>query len=188
MTMVKSFIIIINKRCGMTEIVLWKISASITRTLVVKISYILWVRVRDVMGDRSGTVCDRWWDGAWWQLHLRRGGRRQMPLWQLEPAGATASPRAGARRVAVCGSIWREQRNSLSRPPHPSFLILVSNRRVAGADNTIVSKKELLRGGKTDSDALHNGTDFYQMESAVASNLLDKMGLADNSFDNGQAS
>ena len=40
-------------------------------------------------------------------------------------------------------------------------------------------KKELLRGGKNASDALHNGTDLNKAESAVASNLLDKMGLPD---------
>ena len=40
-------------------------------------------------------------------------------------------------------------------------------------------KKEILRGGKNASDALHNGTDLNKAESAVASSLLDKMGLPD---------
>ena len=46
-------------------------------------------------------------------------------------------------------------------------------------------KKELLRGGKNMSDALHNGTDLNKGESAVASGLLDKMGLVDITPDKG---
>ena len=46
-------------------------------------------------------------------------------------------------------------------------------------------KKELLRGGKNASDALHNGTDLNAKEGAVASGLLDKMGLPDITPDNG---
>mmetsp|Transcript_56010 Transcript_56010/g.119100 ORF Transcript_56010/g.119100 Transcript_56010/m.119100 type:complete len:125 (+) Transcript_56010:91-465(+) len=46
-------------------------------------------------------------------------------------------------------------------------------------------KKELLRGGKNMSDALHNGTDLNARESAAASGLLDKMGLADITPDKG---
>eukprot|EP00581_Thalassiosira_minuscula_P006938 CAMPEP_0183704494 /NCGR_PEP_ID=MMETSP0737-20130205/1805_1 /TAXON_ID=385413 /ORGANISM="Thalassiosira miniscula, Strain CCMP1093" /LENGTH=120 /DNA_ID=CAMNT_0025931365 /DNA_START=110 /DNA_END=472 /DNA_ORIENTATION=+ len=46
-------------------------------------------------------------------------------------------------------------------------------------------KKELLRGGKNLSDALHNGTDLNGNEAAVASSLLDKMGLNDITPDKG---
>lgn len=46
-------------------------------------------------------------------------------------------------------------------------------------------KKELLRGGKNMSDALHNGTDLNGKEAEVAGSLLDKMGLADITPDNG---
>ena len=46
-------------------------------------------------------------------------------------------------------------------------------------------KKAPLRGGKNMSDALHNGTDLNKGEAAVASSLLDKMGLPDITPDKG---
>ena len=46
-------------------------------------------------------------------------------------------------------------------------------------------KKELLRGGKNLSDALHNGTDLNEKEGDVAAGLLDKMGLSDITPDQG---
>jgi hypothetical protein len=49
----------------------------------------------------------------------------------------------------------------------------------SAADSAKAGKKELLRGGKNASDALHNGTDLNAKESVVASGLLDKMGLND---------
>jgi hypothetical protein len=45
--------------------------------------------------------------------------------------------------------------------------------------------KELFRGGKNLSDALHNGTDLDRGQAAVAGGLLDKMGLADITPDKG---
>mmetsp|Transcript_5163 Transcript_5163/g.7701 ORF Transcript_5163/g.7701 Transcript_5163/m.7701 type:complete len:113 (+) Transcript_5163:83-421(+) len=42
-------------------------------------------------------------------------------------------------------------------------------------------KKELLRGGKNASDALHNGTDLNPKEGAVAASLMEKMGMASDS-------
>lgn len=49
-------------------------------------------------------------------------------------------------------------------------------------------KKEAFRGGKTMSDALHNGTDLNKGEAAVAGGLLDKMGLNDITPDKGSNS
>jgi len=49
---------------------------------------------------------------------------------------------------------------------------------------------ELFRGGKTASDALHNGTDLDGEQAAVAGGLLDKLGLGDitpDKGDNGRA-
>ena len=46
-------------------------------------------------------------------------------------------------------------------------------------------KKELFRGGKNMSDALHNGTDLDGGQAAVAGGLLDKMGLSDITPDKG---
>jgi hypothetical protein len=46
-------------------------------------------------------------------------------------------------------------------------------------------KKELFRGGKNLSDALHNGTDLDKGQAAVAGGLLDKMGLKDITPDKG---
>lgn len=62
--------------------------------------------------------------------------------------------------------------------------MIVPNIALA-ADSPAQGKKELLRGGKNASDALHNGTDLNKKESAVASGLLDKMGLADITPDKG---
>ena len=46
-------------------------------------------------------------------------------------------------------------------------------------------KKQLLRGGKNASDALHNGTDLSGKEAAAAGGLLEKMGLPDITPDKG---
>ncbi|KAL7498935.1 hypothetical protein ACHAWT_010285 [Skeletonema menzelii] len=59
---------------------------------------------------------------------------------------------------------------------------------IASAAERKAGKKELLRGGKNASDALHNGTDLNAKEGAVASGLLDKMGLTDIAPDNGPSS
>jgi hypothetical protein len=79
--------------------------------------------------------------------------------------------------------------------PSISRRALLSN--VASASSAVVflpniasaaepkQKKELLRGGKNLSDALHNGTDLNEKEGAVASGLLDKMGLVDITPDKG---
>ena len=56
---------------------------------------------------------------------------------------------------------------------------------VASAAEPKKKKKEMLRGGKDMSDALHNGTDLNGGEAAVASGLLDKMGLNDITPDKG---
>lgn len=50
------------------------------------------------------------------------------------------------------------------------------------------AKRELLRGGKGRSDALHNGTDLNTKESEVASGLLDKLGVPDITADKGPSS
>ena len=50
------------------------------------------------------------------------------------------------------------------------------------------AKRELLRGGKERSDALHNGTDLNTKESEVASGLLEKMGVPDITADKGPSS
>ena len=57
--------------------------------------------------------------------------------------------------------------------------------QVASAKQPTKQKKELLRGGKGKSDALHNGVDLNKSESAVASGLLDKLGVPDITPDNG---
>ena len=57
--------------------------------------------------------------------------------------------------------------------------------QVASAKQPKKQKKELLRGGKGKSDALHNGVDLNKNESAVASGLLDKLGVPDITPDNG---
>ena len=57
--------------------------------------------------------------------------------------------------------------------------------QVASAQQPTKNKKALLRGGKGKSDALHNGTDLNKGESAVASGLLDKLGVPDITPDNG---
>ena len=57
--------------------------------------------------------------------------------------------------------------------------------QVASAKQPTKQKKELLRGGKGKSDALHNGTNLNKGESAVASGLLDKLGVPDITPDNG---
>ena len=59
---------------------------------------------------------------------------------------------------------------------------------IASAREKKAGKKELLRGGKNASDALHNGTDLNAKEGAVAAGLLDKMGLVDITPDNGPSS
>ncbi len=46
-------------------------------------------------------------------------------------------------------------------------------------------KKELFRGGKNLSDALHNGTDLDRGQAELAGGLLDKMGLKDITPDKG---
>mmetsp|Transcript_10281 Transcript_10281/g.22878 ORF Transcript_10281/g.22878 Transcript_10281/m.22878 type:complete len:120 (-) Transcript_10281:162-521(-) len=46
-------------------------------------------------------------------------------------------------------------------------------------------KKAAFRGGKEMSDALHNGTDLNKGQAAMASGLLDKMGLVDITPDKG---
>jgi hypothetical protein len=46
-------------------------------------------------------------------------------------------------------------------------------------------KRELFRGGKNLSDALHNGTDLDRGQAEVAGGLLDKMGLNDITPDKG---
>jgi len=48
--------------------------------------------------------------------------------------------------------------------------------------------KELFRGGKNLSDALHNGTDLDVEQAAVAGGLLDKLGLGDITPDKGDNS
>ena len=65
-----------------------------------------------------------------------------------------------------------------------SFVGMVAPE-VASAKQPKKQKKELLRGGKSKSDALHNGTDLNKNESAVASGLLDKLGVPDITPDNG---
>ena len=67
-----------------------------------------------------------------------------------------------------------------------SAVILVPE--IASAADRKAGKKELLRGGKNLSDALHNGTDLNAKEGAVAAGLLDKMGLNDIQPDNGPSS
>ena len=64
-------------------------------------------------------------------------------------------------------------------------LVGVAVPEVASAKQPAKQKKELLRGGKGKSDALHNGTDLNKNESAVASGLLDKLGVPDITPDNG---
>eukprot|EP00986_Skeletonema_menzelii_P014137 scaffold8960_cov154-Skeletonema_menzelii.AAC.4 len=59
---------------------------------------------------------------------------------------------------------------------------------IASAADRKAGKKELLRGGKNASDALHNGTDLNAKEGAVASGLLDKMGLPDITPEKGPSS
>ena len=48
--------------------------------------------------------------------------------------------------------------------------------------------KDLFRGGKNMSDALHNGTDLDGEQAAVAGGLLDKLGLGDITPDKGDNS
>ena len=67
-----------------------------------------------------------------------------------------------------------------------SSAVLLPN--VASAAEPKAGKKELLRGGKNASDALHNGTDLNKAESVVASSLLDKMGLSDITPEKGPSS
>jgi hypothetical protein len=64
-----------------------------------------------------------------------------------------------------------------------SAVVLFPN--IASAAQPKAGKKALLRGGKGASDALHNGTDLNGKQAQVASSLLDKMGLADITPDNG---
>ena len=64
-------------------------------------------------------------------------------------------------------------------------LVGVAVPQVASAKQPKKQKKELLRGGKGKSDALHNGVDLNKNESAVASGLLDKLGVPDITPDNG---
>ncbi|KAL7524648.1 hypothetical protein ACHAWF_001034 [Thalassiosira exigua] len=64
-------------------------------------------------------------------------------------------------------------------------VVLLPPQIASAADAPERKKKELLRGGKNLSDALHNGTDLNGGESAVASGLLDKMGLNDITPDKG---
>ena len=66
-----------------------------------------------------------------------------------------------------------------------SSAVVVLLPNIASAREQKAGKKELLRGGKNASDALHNGTDLNAKEGAVASGLLDKMGLPDITPDNG---
>ena len=66
-----------------------------------------------------------------------------------------------------------------------AVVVLLPNIASAATREPKAGKKELLRGGKNASDALHNGTDLNAKEGAVASSLLDKMGLQDITPDNG---
>ncbi|EJK64075.1 hypothetical protein THAOC_15226 [Thalassiosira oceanica] len=58
----------------------------------------------------------------------------------------------------------------------------------ASAKERKASKRELLRGGKERSDALHNGTDLNAKESEMASGLLEKMSVPDITADKGPSS
>jgi hypothetical protein len=61
-----------------------------------------------------------------------------------------------------------------------------SSSAAAASDATSkAGKKELFRGGKNLSDALHNGTDLDRGQAEVAGGLLDKMGLNDITPDKG---
>ena len=91
---------------------------------------------------------------------------------------------AAQQSAAFQPSISR--RTILSNIATSSAVILVPE--IASAADRKAGKKELLRGGKNLSDALHNGTDLNAKEGAVAAGLLDKMGLNDIQPDNGPSS
>jgi hypothetical protein len=98
--------------------------------------------------------------------------------------------------AVIIGAITAHQSEAFQ--PSISRRALLSN--IASASSAVVflpniasaaepkQKKELLRGGKNLSDALHNGTDLNEKEGAVASGLLDKMGLVDITPDKGSNS
>ena len=66
-----------------------------------------------------------------------------------------------------------------------SLVVVVPLFPEVASAKTSKQKKELLRGGKGRSDALHNGTDLNKGQSAVASGLLDKLGVPDITPDKG---
>ena len=93
--------------------------------------------------------------------------------------------------AVIIGAISTQQ--SAAFQPSISRRALLSNiATTAGAATVLVptlasaaepkaGKKELLRGGKNASDALHNGTDLNPKEGAVAASLMEKMGMASDS-------
>ena len=64
---------------------------------------------------------------------------------------------------------------------HPRGMIGILRSLVSSSLNM----DERWSHGKGASDALHNGTDLNGKQAEVASSLLDKMGLADITPDNG---
>jgi hypothetical protein len=91
--------------------------------------------------------------------------------------GVMSSPHsASAREGALSRALNKAPTSSSSSPD-------------GGPDaNTKAGSKELFRGGKNMSDALHNGTDLDKGQAEVAGSLLSKMGLVDITPDKGGSS